>query len=91
VSVVTDRPLVEQVWHADVARLRGGSGGRLDHGHGVEDVSACGRATPQAGRRLVVAFNGDGIWFRNTKPGLRWYRLRPEQDHALRVIVSLLL
>jgi len=45
------------------------------------------RATPDnVGRRVVVTWEGNPIWFRKTKTGLRWhvYVLTREQDQALR-------
>src|SRR5262245_23774027 len=88
--IVTARPLAEQLWHAEIARL-GGQFPELEHVTDAElkTLARIARATPNdIGRRVVVAFNGDGIWFRKTKNGLRWYRLKGEQDQALRGLLQ---
>ena len=80
-----DRPIAEQLWHAHVAET--GEFAELESmaNHEVETLGRVLRATPdQVGRRVVSDWNGNAIWFRRTKGGLRWYTLTWPQDLKLR-------
>ena len=77
--MMTDRPLAEQVWHADIARLDGEFPALESITDGeVKTLARVARATPHAA----------GSGFGTRRPGYGGTGLRPEQDHALRVIVG---
>jgi hypothetical protein len=81
-----NRPLAEQLWHAHIAENDGQFPAleALTDGE-VKTLQRVLAATPaNVGRRVVSDWNGNAIWFRKTKSGLRWYTVRWEQDQRLR-------
>jgi hypothetical protein len=77
--------LAEQLWREEFQRL----GGDFPELEALTDAELktlirVRRAKPETvGRRLVVTWEGRGVWFRTMKDGIRWYVVTREQDDAL--------